>query len=98
MRGVFSKFSLGVGLATSVLGNIWDFTAGSQRETGVLSREFAVSTGVDFALAAGVGLASAGIVAGVALLAGATLTLSAGILIRKAVISSLSQEVIARRW
>jgi len=58
-----ARGTIGVGLVTSLISNLWDYTVGTQRETGVLSREFAVSTGVDLVLGVGTGLAAAGLVA-----------------------------------
>ncbi|HLF36859.1 MAG TPA: hypothetical protein VI520_02875 [Anaerolineales bacterium] len=59
-----AKGSVGVGLLTSLATNLWDFTVGTQRETGILSKEFAVSTGVDLIMSVGTGLVAAGLVAG----------------------------------
>ena len=59
-----AKGSIGVGLLTSLATNLWDFTVGTQRDIGILSKEFAVSTGVDLVLGVGTGLVAAGLVAG----------------------------------
>ncbi len=58
-----ARGTIGVGMITSLLSNLWDYTVGTQRETGVISKEFAVSTGVDLVLSVGTGLAAAGTVA-----------------------------------
>ena len=54
-----ARGTIGVGLVTSIVSNLWDYTVGTQRETGILSKEFAISTGVDFALSVGTGLTAA---------------------------------------
>jgi len=64
VRGTFSRGSLGTALITSVAGNIYDYGWGDHRDVGIRSQEFAVSTGVDFGMAVGTGLAAAGLVAG----------------------------------
>ena len=74
-----AKGSIGVGLLTSLATNLWDFTVGTQRETGVLSKEFAVSTGVDLIMSVGTGLVAAGIVAGAAALFTLTLPVSGAV-------------------
>ncbi|MCL4466703.1 MAG: hypothetical protein M1389_11895 [Chloroflexi bacterium] len=68
---MFSKGSLVTGFLGSIGANLYDYGLGSQSELGLGSREFYVSTGVDFALTMGTGLAAAGTVAGVLALAGA---------------------------
>ncbi|MEW6569412.1 MAG: hypothetical protein AB1449_14855 [Chloroflexota bacterium] len=50
-------------MATSVLGNLYDYTLGEHRGEGI--RGFLVSTGVDFVMTVGTGLAAAGLVAGI---------------------------------
>lgn len=74
-----AKGSIGVGLLTSLATNLWDFTVGTQRETGILSKEFAVSTGVDLIMSVGTGLVAAGIVAGAAALFTLTLPVSGAV-------------------
>jgi hypothetical protein len=66
-----ARGTIGVGLVTSLAGNLYDYTIGTRRSEG-LGREFAVSTGVDLLLTVGSGLAAAGTVAfGAAALAAA---------------------------
>ncbi|MEW6569447.1 MAG: hypothetical protein AB1449_15030 [Chloroflexota bacterium] len=70
IRGVFSKANLGVGLITSVLGNLYDYTLGEHRGER-LGSDFFASTAVDFLANVGTGLAAAGVVAGGVALVGA---------------------------
>lgn len=81
IRSVFSRGNLGVGLATSVLGNLYDYTLGEHRGEG-FGKEFWVSTGVDFVMTVGTGLTAATVVAGGVVLfgsAGVSLPLSAAV-------------------
>jgi len=74
IRAVFSRANLGLGLIASVAANAYDYTLGEHRGEG-LGRGFWVSTGVDFAVSVGTGLAAASLVAGgVALLGLAGIT------------------------
>ncbi len=72
-----AKGTIGIGLATSLISNLWDYTVGAQRQTGVVSREFAVSTGVDLVMGVGTGLVAAGTVAVGAAVVAATVGLTA---------------------
>ncbi|MGQ9561849.1 MAG: OmpL47-type beta-barrel domain-containing protein, partial [Candidatus Oleimicrobiaceae bacterium] len=71
IRSIFSKGNLGVGLITSVLSNVYDYTLGEHRGES-FGREFWVSTGVDFVMTVGTGLAAAGVVALGVLVVGGT--------------------------
>jgi len=59
-----ARGTIGFSLVTSVASNLYDYSVGANRGEG-LSKEFAVSTGVDLIMSVGTGLAAA---AGVALL------------------------------
>jgi hypothetical protein len=62
--------------------NIYDYQWGTQKDTGVVSQEFVVSTVTDTVVATGIGVIAAGIVAGVAALIGlAVATASVPVLI-----------------
>ena len=67
-------------MATSLVGNVIDYGFGRNRDKGILSQEFAVSTGVDTVMAVGTGLVAAATVAGVAALFSVTLPVSGAII------------------
>ena len=76
LRGALSKGALGISAVTSLAANLYDYGLGKHRDKGILSKEFAASTMVDFGMAAVTGLAAAGAV-GLVLAGGALLGITA---------------------
>jgi hypothetical protein len=65
LGNVFSKGSILTAVGASLAANAIDYGFGEDRDKGVASQEFVVSTAVDTALAVGTGLAAAATVAAV---------------------------------
>jgi hypothetical protein len=63
ISGALSRGAWITALVTSVIGNVIDYGFGGNRDRGILSQEFAVSTAVDTFMAVGTGLAAAALVA-----------------------------------
>jgi uncharacterized membrane-anchored protein YhcB (DUF1043 family) len=73
IAGALSKASWITAGVTSAIGNVIDYGFGKNKDKGIASQEFVVSTGVDTVMAVGTGLASAAVVAvGGAVLTAAT--------------------------
>ncbi len=62
IKGTFRKVPLGLAFVTSLAANIWDYGFGRKREEKFPTQEFFVSTGIDYTITVGSGLAATGLV------------------------------------